>query len=59
MDFIKRAGLYLRQKIGRTALITLVMSAIMIFVLAPVSSYKALLFKQRIALKIRQVRRLL
>ncbi|MDC2815839.1 ABC transporter permease [Leuconostoc suionicum] len=34
MDFIKRAGLYLRQKIGRTALITLVMSAIMIFVLA-------------------------
>ncbi|GMA69308.1 ABC transporter permease [Leuconostoc litchii] len=34
MDFIKRAVLYLRQKIGRTALITLVMSAIMIFVLA-------------------------
>ncbi|MGB2530680.1 ABC transporter permease [Leuconostoc suionicum] len=34
MDSIKRAGLYLRQKIGRTALITLVMSAIMIFVLA-------------------------
>nr|WP_228928173.1 hypothetical protein [Leuconostoc pseudomesenteroides] len=34
MDFIKRAGLYLRQKIGRTLLITLVMSAIMIFVLA-------------------------
>ncbi|MEX0380416.1 ABC transporter permease [Leuconostoc sp. MS02] len=33
MDFIKRAGLYLRQKIGRTALITLIMSAIMIFVL--------------------------
>lgn len=50
MDFIKRAGLYLRQKIGRTLLITLVMSAIMIFVLAGIIIKNAAI-KQLIVLK--------
>ncbi|MDN6900338.1 FtsX-like permease family protein [Oenococcus sicerae] len=34
MDFIKRAFLYLRRKIGRSLLLTLVITAIMTFVLA-------------------------